>query len=113
MTDYTVPAEVELAADSLDDLDELYAELRGAPGIAVTAVPAPAVAGEQGAAVEVLIVALSSGAVTTFLQIIRVLAESHGPKFSLKIRHGKNRLEVTADNLDEVLPVIRELMDKS
>jgi hypothetical protein len=56
-------------------------------------------------------VGLSSGAVTAFLQIIKVLAESRGPKFSLKIRQGKNRLEVTADNIDEVLPVIRELID--
>jgi hypothetical protein len=34
-------------------------------------------------------------------------------EFSLKIRQGKNRLEVTADNADEILPVIRELMDGS
>ena len=39
------------------------------------------------------------------------VAESHGPKFSLKIRQGKNKLEVTADSVDEVLPVIRELID--
>ncbi len=58
-------------------------------------------------------VALSSGAITAFLQIIRALAESRGPKFSLKISKGKNRLQVTADNLDEVPPVIRKLMDGS
>lgn len=54
---------------------------------------------------------LSSGAVTAFLQIIRVLAESRGPKFQLKVRHGKNKLEVTANTVNEVLPVIRELLD--
>jgi hypothetical protein len=113
MTDNAAPSEVELAVDSPDHLDELYAELRGVPGIAVTAVPVPAVPGEQGAAFDVLLVALSSGAVTAFLQIIKVVAESHGPKFSLKIRQGKNRLEVTADNIDDVLPVVRELLDGS
>jgi Effector Associated Constant Component 1 len=113
MTHNVAPVEIELMADSPDDLDELYSELRGVPGIAVTAVPAPVVPGEQGAALDVLMVALSSGTVTAFLQIIKVLAESHGPKFSLKIRQGKNRLEVTADSIDEVLPVIRELMDGS
>jgi len=29
----------------------------------------------------------------------------------LKIRQGKNRLEVTANNIDEVLPIIRERID--
>ena len=113
MTDHGVPADIEVQADDLDDLDMVYTELLGVPGIMVTAVPVPAAPGEQGAALDVLIVALSSGAVTAFLQIIKVLAESRGPKFSLKIRQGKNKLEVTADNVDEVLPVIRELLDGS
>jgi Effector Associated Constant Component 1 len=113
MTKHAVSAEVEVTADSPEDVDELYAELRGTSGLTVTAVPAAAEPGEQGAALDVLMVGLSSGAITAFLQIIKVLAESHGPKFSLKIRQGKNKLEVTADNLDEVLPVIRELLDGS
>jgi hypothetical protein len=113
MTYKATPVEVELTAESLDDLDEVYDGLRGVPGITVTAVPSPPVPGAQGAALDVLVLALSSGAITTFLQIIKVLAESRGPKFSLKMRQGKNRLEVTADNLDEVLPLIRELLDGS
>ena len=113
MTENTVPAEVEVSADNPEDIDDVYSELRGAPGITVTAVPVSAEPGEQGAALDVLMVALSSGAVTAFLQIIKVVAESHGPKFSLKIRQGKNRLEVTADNIDDVLPVVRELLDGS
>jgi hypothetical protein len=111
MTDNTAPAEVELTAHDPEDIDEVYDALRGVPGITATAVPAPTEPGDQGAALDVLMVALSSGAVTAFLQIIKVLAESRGPKFSLKIRQGKNKLEVTADNVDEVLPVIRELFD--
>ena len=110
MTENSVSAEVEVTTDDPEDIDELYSELRGMPGIKVTAVPAPPVPGEQGVALDVLMVALSSGAVTAFLQIIKVLAESHGPKFSLKIRHGKTRVEVTAENIDELLPVIRKLI---
>lgn len=111
MTDNTAPCEVELTAGNPDDIDEVYDGLRGVPGITVTAVPAPTAPGDQGAALDVLMVALSSGAVTAFLQIIKVLADSRGPKFSLKIRQGKNKLEVTADNVDEILPVLRELID--
>ena len=112
MIDNAGSREVEVTAADADIADEVYAELRGVPGITVTAVASPANPGEQGAAFDVLLVALSSGAVTAFLQIIRVLAESHGPKFSLKLRDGKNRLEVTADNIEEALPVIRELLDR-
>ena len=111
MTDNTVFAEVELTADSPDDIDEVYDGLRGVPGITVIAVPAPTEPGDQGAALDVLTVALSSGAVTTFLQIIKVIAESRGPKFSLKMRLGKNTVEVTGDSIDELLPVIRGLIE--
>jgi Effector Associated Constant Component 1 len=107
----SVSAEVEVTTDKPEDIDEVYSELRGVPGIDVTPMPAPAAPGEQGAALDVLMVTLSSGAATAFLQIIKVLAESHGPKFSLKIRQGKNKLEVTADNVDEILPVIKALID--
>jgi hypothetical protein len=111
MTDNTAFAEVELTADSPDDIDEMYDGLRGVPGITVTAVPGPTAPGDEGAALDVLTVALSSGAVTTFLQIIKVIAESRGPKFSLKMRMGKNKVEVTGDNIDELLPVIRGLIE--
>lgn len=113
MTDDAATAEFELMADDLDDFDQVYAELRGVPGIKVTAVLAPSVPGEQGGAVDVLLVALSSGAITAFLQIIKVIAESRGPKFSLKIRQGKNKLEVNADNVNEVIPALRNLLDGS
>jgi hypothetical protein len=111
MTDNIATTEVELTADSPDDIDEVYSGLRGVPGITVTAASAPVEPGAQGAALDILMVALSSGAITAFLQIIKVLAESRGPNFSLKIRQGKNKLEVTADNVDEVLPVIRRVLD--
>ena len=111
MTDNTAFAEVELTADSPDDIDEVYDGLRGVPGITVTAAPGPTAPGDQGAALDVLLVALSSGAVTTFLKIIKVIAESRGPNFSLKMRLGKNTVEVTGDSIDELLPVIRGLIE--
>jgi Effector Associated Constant Component 1 len=111
MTDNTALAEVELTADNPDDIDEVYDGLRGVPGITVAAAPKPTAPGEQGAALDVLTVALSSGTVTAFLQIIKVITESRGPKFSLKIRLGKNIVEVTSRNIDELLPVIRGLIE--
>lgn len=111
MTDTTAPPPLELTTDSPDVIDEIYDGLRGVPGITVTAASTSVQPGEQSVTSDVLMVALSSGAVTAFLQIIRVLAESRGPKFRLKIRQGKNKLEVTADTIEEALPVIRELLD--
>jgi hypothetical protein len=100
------------AADS-EDIEALYEELRGAPGISVKAVPTPIAAGDQGSVLDFLTVACSGGAITVALQIVKTLAESRGSKFSLKIRRGENRLEVTAENLDEVLPILRELLGGS
>ncbi|WP_034267997.1 effector-associated constant component EACC1 [Actinospica robiniae] len=105
--------EVELSAGDLDDFDALYAELRGIPGIALEAVPAPVEPGEQGSVLDLLTVACSGGAITVFLEIIKTLVESRGPSFTLKLRRGRNRLEISADNLDEVLPLVKELLDGS
>jgi len=102
-------AEADVWAEDPNDTDVLYSELRGVAGITVTAASAPAEPGEQGSAVDLLMVGLSSGAVTAFLQIIRAIAVSKGPKFVLNIRRGKNQLKITADNLDEVEPLIRKL----
>jgi hypothetical protein len=104
---------VHFSASDPEDFEALYEELRGVPGISVAAVPAPVAAGEQGAVLDFLTVACSGGAITVALQIVKTLAESRGPKFSLKIRRGKDRLEVTADNIDEVLPALRELLGGS
>ena len=109
MTEDAALTEAEVWADDPDDTDELYTELRGIAGITVQAAPAPAGPGEQGAALDLLTVALSSGAITAFLQIIKTIAEAKGPKFVLKIRRGRNQLKITTDNLDEVGPAIRTL----
>jgi hypothetical protein len=111
MAEDAVPVQVDVWTDRPDETDDLYSELRGVAGIAVRAVSPLAEPGEQGAAFDMLTVALSSGAITTFLQIIKTMAEAKGPKFVLKIRQGRNQLKITADNLDEVEPAIRDLFD--
>jgi hypothetical protein len=82
----------------------LYDELRGAAGIRVTPVPSPAEPGTRGSVLEWLTVACSGGAVTVLLQIIRSLVESRGPKFVLKIRRGKDTLEIKADTWTKRCP---------
>jgi hypothetical protein len=104
---------VEFFVEDPDDFDVLYAELRGTPGLAVEALPAPMVEGEQGSMLDFLTVACSGGAITAALQLVKSVIESRGPKFSLKVRRGKDRIEINAANIDEMLPLLRELMDGS
>jgi hypothetical protein len=104
---------IEVSAGDLDDLDALHYELRGVPGISVSVIAAPRGLGEQGTAVDFLTVACSGGAITVFLQILKVLASARGPRFSLKIRLGKNSLELTARNVNEVLPLVQKFFDES
>jgi hypothetical protein len=101
---------VELALDGPERAEAVYAALRGVRGISVDAAPAPLEPGEQGSALELLTVALSGGAVTAFLQIVKTLLDSHGPGFVLKVRRGRDRLEVTADNAEQGLAALRELL---
>jgi hypothetical protein len=96
-----------------EDFAVLHDELRGVPGVRVEAVAAPVAPGVQGPVLEFLTVACSGGAITVVLQIVKALVESRGPKFSLKIRRGKDRLEITADSVDEALPLLRDLLDGS
>jgi hypothetical protein len=77
----------------------------------VDAPPAPLGPGEQGGTLELLTIALSGGAVTAFLQIIKTLVDSHGPGFVLKVRRGRDRLEITADNAEQALAALRELLN--
>lgn len=113
MTSIVDPSSWELSTEDADDFDALYAELRGLPGIIVQAVPSPGEPGEQGSVVDLLTVAFSGGAVTVFLEIIKMLVESRGPSFRMRIRRGKDRVEISADDLDEVLPILKELMGGS
>jgi hypothetical protein len=104
---------VEFSAEDPGDWEALYEELRGVPGARVETVAAPVAQGEQGPVLEFLTVACSGGAITVVLQIVKALVESRGPKFSLKIRRGKDRLEITAENIDEALPLLKDMLGGS
>jgi hypothetical protein len=101
---------LELALDSPEGVEATYAELRGVPGVSVDATPALLEPGDQGGALDLLTVALSGGAVTAFLQIVKTLVDSRGPGFVLKVRRGRDRLEITADNAEEALAALQELL---
>ena len=102
---------VEFSSGDPDDFDVLYAELRGVAGLEVEAVAAKPKPGEQGSATDFLTVACASGgAVSVLLGIIKTLLDSRGPGFTLKIRRGRDRLELTGENAEEVLPLLKELL---
>jgi len=104
---------VDISAESLDDLEILYAELRGVTGISAEMVTAPAGQGEQGSVADLLMVACTSGAVTALLQIIKTIADSRGPGFRLKIRRGKEHVEITVRDADKGLAALKDLLDGS
>lgn len=100
----------EVRADDLDDLEALYAELRGNARIKAEMAPAALEPRDQGSAADLLIVALTSGAVTAFLQIVKTLAESRGPGFRLKIRRGREQMEITARDPEKGLDALKDLL---
>lgn len=102
---------VEFFVSDADDFDILYNELRGTPGVVVEAISAPIVEGDQGSELmDFLTVACSGGAITAALQLVKSVVESRGPRFSLKVRRGRDRIEISADNIEEMLPVLKELL---
>jgi len=44
------------------------------------------------------------------LQIIKTVAESRGPGFRLKVRRGKEQVEITADDADKGLAALSECL---
>jgi catechol 2,3-dioxygenase-like lactoylglutathione lyase family enzyme len=104
---------VEFFTENPEDSEAFYDELQGVPGVHVEILPGPVAPGDQGPVLEFLTVACSGGAITVVLQIVKALVESRGPKFSLKFRRGKDRLEITAETVDEALPLLKDLLSGS
>ncbi|MGW4565865.1 effector-associated constant component EACC1 [Streptomyces sp. NPDC004561] len=102
---------VEIRSGHPDDLDAVYDELRGVTGLRVRGVPVAAAPGEQGSVLEFVTVACSGGAITILFQIVKTLVESRGSGITLTFRRGEDRLEVTAKNVEEVLPLLEKLFD--
>jgi hypothetical protein len=104
-------AVIELSTGDADDLDALYAELRGNPGITVRAVPAPLEPGDQGSAMDFLVVACSSGgAITVLIQILKDFTKARSSRFSLRVRNGDREIEIKAENIDEAF--LRKMLDE-
>src|SRR5262249_26818265 len=108
-----VTDELEVWAGDLEDLEAVYGELRGVPGITARVVAAPVEPGDQGGLADLLPGALTSGAVPAVLQVVKGLAESRGRGFRLKVRRGKDQVEITADDADAGLAALRDLLDGS
>ncbi len=104
---------LQVSAEDARNLMVLYRELRGLPGTTVSAESEPTGPGEQGSAIELLTIGLSSGAVTAMVELLRTLVESRGPAFKLTLHQGKQKLEVRADTIDEVEPLLHQLFDGS
>jgi Effector Associated Constant Component 1 len=101
---------IELSTEDADDLDALYSELRGHPGITVQAVFAPLEPGDQGSALDFLAVACSSGgAITVLIQILKDFTKARSSHFSLRVRNGEEEIELTAENIDRAF--LRKILD--
>ena len=104
---------MELTVEDADDFDAVYAQLRGVPGIVVHAVPGAVAPGDQGTVLDLLTVACSGGAITVFMQVIKTLVESRGPRVVVKLRRGNDRIKITANNVNDALPALKDLLDGS
>jgi hypothetical protein len=113
MTAPSAAIHVEVEAGDLEDLEALYSAFRGVPRITARFTAPPAEGHELGAVADILTVALTSGALTTFLQILKTLAESRGPAFQLKIRKGKDKVEISARDPEDGLEALKDLLDGS
>lgn len=102
---------VELSLSDYGHLGSLEEYLRmTAPGVVVMRVPGRPGHGEQGA-LDILTVLADS---TVLVALVRVLPEflrSRKPGMSVDMKLPGKRLTVTADNAEDVLPVIDKFLD--
>jgi hypothetical protein len=103
--------DVEFLAPDPEDLEALYREMLDLPGVRVVTVTAPIEPGDQGGGWDLLSAAVSGGAVTALIELIKSLAESRGSGFRLTVRRGRTRIELTGDDVERVLPELRDLLD--
>jgi hypothetical protein len=109
--EHGTPGTVRLSAADPEDLAVLHGELRGLPGLRITA-EVPGAPGEQGGVVDVLTVACASGgAVTMLIQAVRTVVASRGRGVKFTARRGDDEVSITAANADDAVALLRELMD--
>lgn len=103
---------IEVSAADPEDLDALFEELRGVPGVRLEALSQPAAPGDLGAVTETLGIVFAGGGGTALIKLITAVIESRGPHFSLEFRHRRTKVKITADNVEEMLPLLKELLDE-
>ncbi|BBB01442.1 hypothetical protein RVR_8863 [Actinacidiphila reveromycinica] len=114
MADPALATTVELSTHTPETFGALYGALRGVHGIKTAVAPPHFEPGDQGSVVDLLTVSCASGgAVAVLLDIVRNLVEARRPGFSLTVRQGTATLEITADTVEDALPLLEELLDGS
>ena len=81
-----------------------------APGVVVTRVPGRPGHGEQGA-LDVLTALADSTVLVALVKVLQKISRSRKPGMSVDMKLPGKRLTVTADNAEDVLPVIDKFLD--
>ncbi len=102
---------VELSLSDYGQLGSLEEYLRlTAPGVVVTRVPGRPGHGEQGA-LDVLTALADSTVLVALVKVLPEFLRSRKPGMSVDMKLPGKRLTVTADNAEDVLPVIDKFLD--
>jgi hypothetical protein len=101
----------ELSVSDYAQLSSLADYLRLAvPGMHVTRNPGRPGRGEQGA-LDVLMIAADSSVLVAAIKVLPEFLRSRKPGVTVTVAVQGKRLTVTADNADEVIPVIDRFLD--
>jgi hypothetical protein len=102
---------VELAVSDYGQLGSLQNYLRlAAPEVEVTRVPGRPGSGEQGA-LDMLTVLADSTVLVALIKVLPEFLRSRKPGMSVEMELPGRRLTVTADNAQDVMPVIDKFLD--
>jgi hypothetical protein len=102
---------VELSLSDYAQLGSLEDYLRlAAPDVAVTRAPGRPARGEQGA-LDVLTVLADSTVLVALVKVLPEFLRSRRPGMSVTMELPGKRLAVTADNADDIMPVIDKFLD--
>ena len=105
------PGAAELSVSDYAQLGSLAEYLRlAAPGVRVTRSPGRPGPGEQGA-VDVLMIAADSSVLVAAVNVLPAFLRSRKKGISVTVTVKGNRLTVTADNAEEVIPVLDRFLD--
>jgi hypothetical protein len=102
---------VELSLSDFGQLGSLEEYLRlTSPSVVVTRIPGRPGHGEQGA-LDILTVLADSTVLVALVKVLPEFLRSRKPGMSVDMRLPGKRLTVTADNAEDVMPVIDKFLD--